>query len=445
MRNLFAKAARLKALRGLRANLGRTMLSVGAAALVALSAWESREIMAVNRARGSSAQPSSGAEPAAAKDACPGAGNEFPRSLKAVVNPGSNVYSLLVKAGLAPTEVLRLIADFAQAADLTKCKPGEVLTIKQRPDGSIASVSYQKGPLEVFNAEKSTGSWMVRKENIPYTIRTEKIAGTILSSLFDAVSSKGEKDSLAANLIDLLAWEIDFAHESQPGDAFSVLVEKYHVDGRFVGYGNILAAQYAATGGTIKAFSLRNAEGKMEYFNETGQSMRKSFLRSPLRYSRITSGYTSRRLHPVTGRVQPHYAIDYGAPTGTPVWAVADGFVRGIGSDAASGRKIILSHPGGYESFYLHLSRYAKGLAVGQRVSQQQVIGYVGSTGLATGPHLDYRLNRHGSLVNPLRESFPRAEPVPGARMSEFLERAAWLGELMNGADAYTHLADSRR
>ncbi len=354
------------------------------------------------------------------------------RALKAVLLPGSNVYSLLVKTGLDPGEVQKLVEGFAMAADLRKCQPGEIFTINQRTDGSIASVIYEKGPLEVFSAEKLQENWRVTKKVIPFTSSTERLTGEIKSSLFMAVSDAGESDALAIALIDVLAWEIDFAHESQPGDRFTVLYEKHYVGDKAVGHGPVLAVEYVTRNGTIRSFSLKNAQGGMDYFNENGLSLRKSFLKSPLRYSRITSGFTSRRLHPVTGKVQPHYAIDYAAPTGTPIWSVADGTVRSIGQDSAAGRKIIISH-GGYESYYLHLSQFAKGLAIGKKILQKQVIGYVGSSGLATGPHLDYRLAKRGRFVNPLQEQFPRAEPVPSDRVEEFKSRVAELLPLLEG------------
>jgi murein DD-endopeptidase MepM/ murein hydrolase activator NlpD len=276
----------------------------------------------------------------------------------------------------------------------------------------------------------------VTREQVPCDRRLERIGGRIDSSLFGAVDALGEDDALAMALIDVLAWDVDFAHESQPGDRFTLIVEKLYVDGRRIGYGPILAVEYAGPGRVVRNFSLPRQEGRadgpMDHFTAAGESCRKAFLKSPLRFSRISSGFTNRRLHPVTGRVQPHYAIDYAAPSGTPVWAVGDGIVRRASWDGGGGRAVSISHPGGYESFYLHLSGFARGLAPGKRVSQKQVIGYVGSTGVATGPHLDYRLRKQGRYVNPLREEFDRAEPVPLIRRGEFDRRVSWLGGLLD-------------
>lgn len=332
----------------------------------------------------------------------------------------------------------------AHASDLRKCRPGEVFTINHRADGSVASVVYRKGPLEVYQAQRRPDAWQVIRQDVPVETRTVRLAGRVTSSLFGAMDAMGASDALAVALIDILSWEIDFAHETKPGDSFALVVEKQYVNDREVGPGKILAAHYAsATGRVVQAFSLPE-EKRTGYYTERGESLRKSFLRTPLRFTRISSGFTSRRLHPVTGVVQPHYAIDYAAPSGTPVWSVSDGTVRSVSFNNASGRMVSISHPGGYETLYLHLSGYAKGIRSGVRVRQQQTIGYVGSTGLATGPHLDFRMRKNGSYVNPLREEFPRAEPVPAAAREAFDRRVAWLLPLLNGDAGSTAVSSTR-
>lgn len=348
-------------------------------------------------------------------------------TIERVIKAGSTAYALLIDAGLTPQEVLEVTRAFAGSADLTRCRPGESLAMSRGINGRVDSVAYRKGPLDIFRADRVGDGWNVSKEMVPYTVRVEKIEGVVESSLFQAMENLKENDSLSISLIDILAWEIDFAHESKSGDSFKVVVEKYYLDGRRVSYGPVLAAEYTAAGRTIRAYSLEDDRGGMDYFNEEGQSLKKSFLKSPLRYNRISSGYSNRRLHPVTRRVQPHYAIDYAAPSGTPVWSVADGVVRGINRDKANGRKVVISHPGDYKSYYLHLSRFARGLKIGKSVKQKQVIGYVGSTGLATGPHLDYRLQKRGRYINPVKEEFPRSEPVNEERADEFNRRRMWL------------------
>ncbi len=352
------------------------------------------------------------------------------------IRKGSTTYDLLVEAGLTPQEVIELTEAFSSVTDLSRCRPGEVLTIARRTDGTIGRVSYRRGPLTGYEAERVVSGWVVREKDFPYTLRVETVTGKIESSLFQSLDAMGEKDSLTISLLDILAWEIDFAHESRKGDRFGIIVEKYYLDGELVEYGPILAASYTTSRREIRAYSLGNERGGMDYFEESGRSVEKSFLKSPLRYTRISSSYSRRRLHPVTGRVQPHYAIDYAAPAGTPVWSVADGTVRSASDDRNNGRMIRIDHPGGYETFYLHLTRFAKGMKKGKKVRQKQTIGYVGSTGIATGPHLDYRLKKRGSYVNPQREDFPRAEPVPEERREELRERVAWLESLWESEES---------
>ena len=347
-----------------------------------------------------------------------------------------NIFSLLVRAGIDSGEVLRLVQALGKSADLRKCRPGETFTINHRADGSVVSVVYHKSPLEVFSVKRQPDSWQVTREKIPVETRVVRMAGRVSSSLFSAMDDLGASDALAVALMDILSWEIDFAHETKPNDSFALVVEKQFVENREVGAGRILAARYvSASGRVVEGFSIPEGT-RTAYYNAKGQSLRTSFLRTPLRFTRISSGYTSRRLHPVTGVVQPHYAVDYAAPSGTPVWSVADGTVKRASFDNAAGRMVVVNHPGGYETYYLHLSGFARGVRAGTRVRQQQVIGYVGSTGLATGPHLDFRMRRNGSYVNPLRESFPRSEPVPPARRPEFDRRVAWLAPILEGSVA---------
>jgi murein DD-endopeptidase MepM/ murein hydrolase activator NlpD len=351
-----------------------------------------------------------------------------------VVTAGRGIMDLLTGAGLTRGEVMDLEEALRGNADFRRCRPGEVITVRSRPDGWVVAVDYRKGPLDLVRAERGDAGWRAGRVEIPHTVEVHRVAGTVRNSLFAAMNELGESDALTMDLVDLLSWEIDFAHESQSGDTFALLVDRYLVDGRVVQYGPVVAATYRLEGRAVTAYSLPDGSGRLEYFTEAGQASRKSFLKSPLRFNRISSGYTSRRRNPVTGSVTSHYAIDYAAPVGTPVWAPADGTVRGMGYDGANGRHIRLTHPGGYETLYLHLSRFAPGLSTGSRVRQKDVIGFVGSTGLSTGPHLDYRLMKHGGYVNPLREEFPRAEPVPPARLEEFRTRVARFKPLLEGA-----------
>jgi murein DD-endopeptidase MepM/ murein hydrolase activator NlpD len=200
------------------------------------------------------------------------------------------------------------------------------------------------------------------------------------------------------------------------------VVDKLFRNDQFVGYGDLKAARYVSGELDLAAFLYDdlNGEGKMGYFDRDGNSMRKAFLRSPLKFKRISSGFSYSRLHPVHKRRMPHLGVDYAAPTGTPVHSVASGVVTGISRKGGGGNMVTLRHAMGYQSKYLHLSRFARGLRVGKRVQQKEVIGYVGMTGTATGPHLDFRLFRHGKVVNPLKQIFPPGPPVPEGQIDDY-------------------------
>jgi murein DD-endopeptidase MepM/ murein hydrolase activator NlpD len=202
-----------------------------------------------------------------------------------------------------------------------------------------------------------------------------------------------------------------------------LLVESHYADGKFVEVGRILAARYEADDQRLIGVAFE-VDGRVNFYGPEGESLKKAFLRSPLQFTRISSGFTHRRPHPVLGGVRPHLAIDYAAPTGTPVWAVADATVEVAGRKGGNGIQVLLRHRSGYKTYYNHLSRVASGIRPGVRVQQKAVIGYVGSTGLSTGPHLDYRVSVNGRFVNPLSEKFLPGDPVPAARRAEFIAHA---------------------
>jgi murein DD-endopeptidase MepM/ murein hydrolase activator NlpD len=234
------------------------------------------------------------------------------------------------------------------------------------------------------------------------------------------MTENGEKAQLAASLADVFAWEINFIRDLRVGDNFTLLVEKRYRKGEFKDYGRILAAYFTNQGVVYEAFLFTDNAGQSHYFNGKGESLRRAFLKAPLAYDRISSGYTSRRLHPVLLDWRTHPAIDYAAPVGTPVKCVGKGVVIYTGYDKASGNIVKISHMNKYETSYLHLSAFAKGLRKGSAVAQGQVIGFVGQTGYATGPHLDFRMKKNGGYVNPLKEISPRSNPVNSAEKTHF-------------------------
>jgi len=235
---------------------------------------------------------------------------------------------------------------------------------------------------------------------------TSVVEGVIKSSLIGAVNSAGESAELAFMLASIYEWEIDFFHALRKGDSFKILVEKKFARGRFMGYGKILAADFFNQGRMIRAVYYESDKTR-GYFKPDGTSMKKGFMKAPLRYTRISSKYTHRRFHPVFKRYKPHFGVDYAAPTGTPVYSTADGVVIAKGYKRFNGNYVKIRHMNGYETLYLHLSKFKRGLRRGKQVRQGDLIAFVGSTGASTGPHLDYRIRKNGKYLNPLRFKAP--------------------------------------
>jgi murein DD-endopeptidase MepM/ murein hydrolase activator NlpD len=229
----------------------------------------------------------------------------------------------------------------------------------------------------------------------------------------------GEKPQLIADYTDIFGWEIDFFSEVQPDDSFSILFERKYCDSTCIGYGMILAATYSGQIGAFSGFRFTDLEGTTDYYNSEGQNLRKTFQKSPLRFSRVSS-FFGRRFHPIRRVMRQHHGVDYVAPRGTPVEAVSDGRVISAGWSGGYGRLVAVGHAEGYETRYGHLSGFAKGIRRGAPVKQGQVVGYVGSTGLSTGPHLHYEVRKYGSATNPLRLNPPRRSPVKQAHLADF-------------------------
>ena len=263
---------------------------------------------------------------------------------------------------------------------------------------------------------------VARVERIEYVTLLDSIEASIEDNLFQAVADMGEGPQIAILLAELFGSEINFIRDLQPGDSFSVLVEKRYRDGDYKGYGRILAATFTNQGKTFEAFYFKDGKERPQYYNRKGENLRKTLLQAPLSFTRITSRFSHNRKHPILGYSRPHLGVDYGAPTGTPVKAVGDGVVIKRGWAGGYGNQIVLRHEAGLESWYAHLSGYARGLKKGQRVRQGQVIGFVGSTGLSTGPHLDFRLKQNGKFINPVKAINPRGKPVSKGSMARFRE-----------------------
>jgi murein DD-endopeptidase MepM/ murein hydrolase activator NlpD len=269
----------------------------------------------------------------------------------------------------------------------------------------------------------------------PLERETVRIEGTVESSLFAAMDAAGGNAELAVRVAEIYQWDIDFFRDLRTGDSFVVIADRQSVDGGFLGWGTVYATRFTNRGRALDAVAYPDNSGQLGYYDLEGRPLRKQFLRSPLKFSRITSRFSMSRFHPVLKRRMPHYGVDYGAPTGTPVQVTANGTVTFAGRKGGGGNMVTVRHANGYETNYLHLSGFARGIRRGVRVAQGQVLGYVGSTGLSTGPHLDYRVRLNGSWVNPLTISSPPVEPLAEGRLQRYLAHALAVLSLIEGRE----------
>ena len=297
-------------------------------------------------------------------------------------------------------------------------------------DGAFRRFEYhidEDAFLRVSGHDAECAAYCAELVSYPKTRQEVALSGEIdeaRSSLVAALDHGGENVLLAVRMAEILSGEIDFNNDLRRGDRFDVLFEKVYREEQFSSYGEVLAAEFVNDGREVRAFRFHvPGESEAQYFDAEGRSLKRLFLRSPFRFEpRITSRFSYRRLHPILGGRRPHLGVDYGAPTGTPVIAVATGTVVSAGRSGGSGNMVRLRHTNGYETYYLHLSAFAPGIRRGTRVTQGQVIGRVGSTGLSTGPHLDYRIRKNGTFVNPLLEhrNLPPGDPVPEEHLPAF-------------------------
>jgi len=362
----------------------------------------------------------------------------FPATIRsAEVEPRDTLARTLVRAGLEARAATLLAAQFGRnGADMRRLRPGAAVQVTWNFRNEPIEVRYEASPWLSFAARPANGGWRVgRAETVP-EVRVEVVSGTVQRSLFDAVERTGESARLVLDLVEIFSSDFDFTADTRAGDRFRLLVEKRYAGDDFVDYGRILVAQYASGGKTLSGVGFERA-ARFGHYDLAGESLRKSFLKSPLEFTRITSGFTYARPHPILGGVRPHLAIDYGAPVGTPVRAVADGVVVHAGWNGGNGIQVHLRHRSGYETQYNHLSRIAPGLQAGARVRQKQIIGNVGATGLATGPHLDYRVAKNGTFVNPLGEKFIPGEPIPAAARADFQRQSRELLARLEAAAPY--------
>lgn len=347
------------------------------------------------------------------------------------VERGDTIGSLLARASVVDPDAMDFLRTDPAARALYQLKPGRPLRVATDDDGRLAGLRFLASTGELLSIARTGNGFVAKRETPVSDTRLTLRAGEITTSLFAAADDADLPDSVTLALTDIFGGEIDFYHDLRRGDRFAVLYETRYVDGEATGTGRVVAAEFDNGGKTHRAFLWRAPDGTEGYYNEDGRNSRTAFLRSPMEFSRVTSGFTMARLNPVLHTMRAHKGTDFAAPIGTPVRATADGVVTFVGQQTGYGNVIMLKHDGRYSTVYAHLSRFASETRDGARVHQGETIGYVGQTGWATGPHLHYELRVDGEPRNPMTVALPMATPVTDQERPAFAAAIAPLaGEL---------------
>jgi murein DD-endopeptidase MepM/ murein hydrolase activator NlpD len=329
----------------------------------------------------------------------------------------------LRKQGLDAAIVSELVEAMSPVFNFRYSKVGDAYRASLTAAGDLVGFEYLRSPVESYSLKREAGRLVARKHEPNVIVQRALLAGVVTSNLYQSVVDLGETGDLAHDFAEIFAWDVDFS-KAQPGDEFRAVYERRFYETQsgpvYLGPGRILAARYANRDDDFTAIYFEPTPAHGGYYRPDGSAAQRQFLQAPLNYRRISSQYASSRLHPVLGIRRPHLGTDYAAAYGTPVWSVADGTVVFRGWNGGLGNTVRVRHRSGYETVYGHLSGFAKSLRVGDRVRQKQVVGFVGSTGLSTGPHLHFTFTLKGKPVNPATVRIPQGDPITGALRGEF-------------------------
>lgn len=350
------------------------------------------------------------------------------------VRKGDTLYVILKRLGLN-TSAATIIARSDNSDPLVNLLPGHTLHILSKDGQTGDEYIYENTPLTWVHAIRNGNDYEIISKKLPTTTHIRKVKGEIISSLYAAAKQAGISDTLIMSMTEIFGWDIDFAINVQPGDNFKLIFEDIYVNGSNKGHGDILAAEFTNNGKTYRAIARRTSDGELRYYSPEGASMQKAFLRTPVKFSRISSRFTKARYHPVLKKTRAHKGVDYAAGRGTPVRATAAGKITHAGRMGGYGNVVIISHGSTYSTLYAHLSGFSRGIAKGTKVQQGQTIGRVGSTGLASGPHLHYEFRINGKHVNPLTFKQPASKPIAKDKRADFERIAHYWEEQLNGID----------
>ncbi|HGY9628100.1 peptidoglycan DD-metalloendopeptidase family protein [Pseudomonas juntendi] len=382
--------------------------------------------------------------PAAEEKAEESADAKLPGHREVTVARGDTLSTLFAKVGLPSNVVHDVLASGKQAKQFSRLKHGQVLQFELDKDGQLTSLHSKVSNLETIRLTKTAKGYSFDREVSKPVVRTAYAHGVIKSSLSASAKRAGLSHSLTMDMARVLGYDIDFAQDIRPGDEFDVVYEQKVMDGKVVGTGNILSARFTNRGKTYTAVRYTNKQGNTSYYTADGNSLRKAFIRTPVDFARISSRFSAGRKHPILNKIRAHKGVDYAAPRGTPIKAAGDGKVLLAGRRGGYGNTVIIAHGNSYKTLYGHMQGFAKGIKTGSSVKQGQIIGYIGTTGLSTGPHLHYEFQVNGVHVDPLSRKLPMADPIARAERQRFLQQSKPLIARMDQEKA-TMLAANKR
>jgi murein DD-endopeptidase MepM/ murein hydrolase activator NlpD len=356
-------------------------------------------------------------------------------SVVLTMEDGDTLDEVFLTGGLTNGEAASLTRAFAQSIDVRRLRPGHLVRFHYDAKNAVDSVEMKVNGWGEIDAVRNGSTFDVTPRQAAVREIETTITETIDTSLYEALRSAGESPQLVQQLVDVFQWDIDF-FTLRKNDSFSIVVKKRFVGSDLAGYGPILGARFKHGDFTYEAFRHESPDGHAGYYARNGAPLRKQFLRAPLQFTRISSGFSKRRFHPLLHYFRPHHGVDYGAPVGTPVMTTADGVVMETSYNRGEGNFVRIRHTSRIETSYLHLSRFAKNIHRGSRVVQGDVIGYVGMTGLATGPHLDYRVSDNGTWLDPLKLKSITPDPLRAAQLAEFRADVARLSHHLTPVSA---------
>lgn len=326
------------------------------------------------------------------------------------VTGGKSFYELLANYYISAHDIIRIDQAIKPFYDLSKIKEGQRIAVwLNRKEKKVDKLSFEFSQDKILHVTRNGGEFLPSIVVLPNISLPTLINGEIQNSFYESGIKGGIPPDIIMDIADVFAWDIDFLVDIRPGDTFRIIFEQRYRKGKCIGHGKVLAARFVNQHRAFTSFYFTDNSGRSSYYDMNGKSLRKAFLKSPLRYRRISSYFSKRRFHPILKIYRPHYGVDYAAPIGTPVESIGDGRITVIGWKGGYGRYIKIRHNHTHETAYGHLSRFAKGLKKGSKVKQGDVIGFVGSSGLSTGPHLDFSVKKRGKYIDPLKIESPPA------------------------------------